>query len=277
MRQLLPCTAATVVLSLCFAGHLATAAGVEDDVMRVDEAYRFAKLGQDLNALNRILADAFNETNQNGNSRNKQQTLELWKGFSIDSLTTDTSEVRVTGNTAIVSGTQTENGSEHMLFSRAYVRSPGGWQLLASAQFRTPNAADGVPGRSVPIRPRGEAEVAEVEEAYRLAKLHRDTDTLGRILADAFNETNQNGNSRNKQQTLELWRSFSIDSLTTNRAEIRVTGDTAMVLGTQTENRYEQMLFTRVYVKSASGWQLLSSMQYRDPRAEEGPFHPPVR
>jgi len=108
--------------------------------------------------------------------------------------------------------------------------------------------------------------IKNAEETYRLAKLHQDIPTLERILADSFNETNQNGNSRNKVQTLDLWKSFSIDSLQTNSMEIRVSDNTAMVLGTQTENGNEHMLFTRVYVNRYGQWQLLASMQYRDPR-----------
>ena len=140
MRQLVSRIAATAALFF-FATGLAPAASpsVEDDVMQVDEAYRIAKLHQDVKTLDRILADAFNETNQNGNSRNKAQTIELWKAFSIESLTTDTSEVRVTGDTAMVTGTQTENRDERMLFTRVYVKRPGSWQLLASMQFRNPN------------------------------------------------------------------------------------------------------------------------------------------
>jgi hypothetical protein len=140
VRQLVPRIAATVALSFFAAGQAPAASPrVEDDVMQIDEAYRIAKLHQDTRALDRILADAFNETNQNGNSRNKAQSIELWKSFSIESLTTDTSEVRVTADTAIVTGTQTENGSERMLFTRVCVRRPGGWQLLESMQFRNPN------------------------------------------------------------------------------------------------------------------------------------------
>jgi hypothetical protein len=40
---------------------------------------------------------------------------------------------------------------------------------------------------------------------------------------------------------------------------------TAMVTGTQTEDGTERMLFTRIYVKRSTGWQLLASMQFRDP------------
>ena len=47
--------------------------------------------------------------------------------------------------------------------------------------------------------------VMQVDEQYRLAKLHNDTGALGRLLAENFYETNQNGNSRNKTQSIELF------------------------------------------------------------------------
>jgi limonene-1,2-epoxide hydrolase len=231
---------------------------VEDDVMKVDEAYRLAKLNRDTRALDRILADAFNETNQNGNSRDKAETIELWKAFSISSLTTDTHQVRVAGDTATVTGSQTEDRTERMLFTRVYVKGSSGWQLLASMQFRNPKPV-------LNAGPSVENDVMKADEAFRLAKLNRDTKALDRILADGYYGTNQNGTSRDKAEMIELWRTFSISSLTTDSHRVRFAGDTAMVTGTQTEDGTERMLFTRVYVKGPTGWQLLSSMQYLDP------------
>jgi hypothetical protein len=173
--------------------------------------------------------------------------------------------VRFDGDTAMVTGTQTEDGTERMLFSRVWVRNGGAWQLLSSMQYRDPNpfrAAAGPPMAGV------EGEVMQTEEAYRLAKLNRDTATLERILSSGFNETNQNGNSRDKTQTIELWKGFSIRSLTTDSFQVRMAGDTAMVIGTQTEDGSERMLFSRVWVKRDGGWKLFSSMQFRDPRLE---------
>jgi hypothetical protein len=150
-----------------------------------------------------------------------------------------------------------------MLFARTYVKR-NGWQLLTSMQYR--DGCSGLVPRN--LDPQA-SEVLQVDEAYRLGKLRRDIQGLDRVLADAFTETNQNGNTRNKAETLELWKSFSISSLTTDSAEVRINGDTAVVIGTQTENGPEHMLFTRVYVKTGDTWKLLSSFQYRDPRRAE--------
>ena len=244
---------------------------VEMQVMQVDEAYRVAKLRNDTAAMGRILADDFYGMNQNGNGRNKTESIELWRTFPISSLTTDSFDVNVTGNTAVVNGTQTENGNEPMLFKRVYVKGQAGWQLFSSTQFRNPKLTP-APARPEPRQqplPGGIAGVVmRLDEEYRVAKLKQDTNTLNRILADGFYEMNQNGNGRNKAETLDLWHSFSISSLTTDSYEVRVSGDMAAVTGTQTENGNERMLFTRIYVKGPTDWQLLSSIQFRDPKLE---------
>jgi hypothetical protein len=124
-----------------------------------------------------------------------------------------------------------------------------------------------IPAR--PQRPADADQVMKIDEQFRLAKLNRDTRTLGLILADNFSETNQNGNSRNKAQTIELWTSFPIDSLTTDSADVKITDNTAVVTGSQTEHNgggVDHMLYMRVYVRAGSTWQLLAAMQFRDPR-----------
>jgi hypothetical protein len=130
----------TLMVALVFfaAGSVHAQQGAISEVLQADEAYRFAKLTQNINTLNLILAPEFNETNQNGHSRNKVESIELWRTFAISSLTTDSSEVRVNGDTAMVIGKQTENGSERMLFTRVYEKRPSGWLLLASMQYREP-------------------------------------------------------------------------------------------------------------------------------------------
>jgi hypothetical protein len=103
--------------------------------------------------------------------------------------------------------------------------------------------------------------VLKVDEEYRTAKLQNDTATLGRILADGFIETNQNGNTRNKAQTVDLWSYFKISTLTTDSVNVSIASGSVVVTGTQTENGNDRMLFMRVYLRDANGWRLLSSMQ----------------
>lgn len=118
--------------------------------------------------------------------------------------------------------------------------------------------------------PRGvAAQISEVEEQFRVAKLRNDVQSLDRILDESFVETNQNGNSRTKSETIELFRSFPIQSLTTDSSTVRVTGNAALVTGSQTEvngTGTDRMLFTRVYIKSGDRWGLFASSQFRNPK-----------
>jgi ketosteroid isomerase-like protein len=108
-------------------------------VMQVDEEFRVAKLKKDTATLERIVAEDYYGMNQNGNGRNKKELIELFKTFSISTLTTDTFQVRVAGDTAFVTGTQTEDGADKMVFLRVYMYRSGNWQLTASMQARDPH------------------------------------------------------------------------------------------------------------------------------------------
>jgi hypothetical protein len=51
---------------------------------------------------------------------------------------------------------------------------------------------------------------------------------------------------------------------------VKITGDTAVVTGLQTEHNgggIDRMLYLRVYVRAGATWQLLAAMQFRDPRS----------
>ncbi|HWQ55992.1 MAG TPA: nuclear transport factor 2 family protein [Bryobacteraceae bacterium] len=133
--------AITIALWLLVTPLSAQLSSEQDAVMRVDEEFRLAKLHNDTATLSRILAENYYGTNQNGNSRNKEQLISLFTTFPIKSLVTDSFEVRITGNAAVVTGSQSEGnagGVDRMLFMRVYLKTPNGWQLLSSMQSRKP-------------------------------------------------------------------------------------------------------------------------------------------
>jgi Domain of unknown function (DUF4440) len=111
--------------------------------------------------------------------------------------------------------------------------------------------------------------VLSLDDRFRLAKLSNDPGMLANILSDEFVETTQNGNTRNKTEMIDLFRSFKIVSLETTRATIRAGDNAVTITGEQTEinaSGTDRMLFTRVYVREASdGWKLLASAQSRKP------------
>jgi hypothetical protein len=88
------------------------------------------------------------------------------------------------------------------------------------------------------------------------------------LLANDFYEMNQYGKGRDKREFIDLWKSFSIRDLATDDIDVTITGTVAVVRGNQTEWNAEMdvMMFTRVYVKTQKGWQLLSSMQAINPK-----------
>jgi TonB family protein len=113
-----------------------------------------------------------------------------------------------------------------------------------------------------------EVELRELEERFRVAKLQNDVGTLALILDDAFSGTNQNGNTRNKAQFLELFESFTIRFISQTITGVQATFERAVVTGSMIEHNagVDVMLFTRVWVRNGTTWQLLASTQFRDPQ-----------
>ena len=105
---------------------------------KVEAAFRAAKLKKDVTALNLILADEYFGMNQYGAQRDKAALIELFSSFHLSSLTVGKTEVRVAGDIAIVTGSQTEEnpaGKEEHFFTRIYVKRDGRWRLLSSTQL----------------------------------------------------------------------------------------------------------------------------------------------
>ena len=120
---------------------------------------------------------------------------------------------------------------------------------------------------------RDQAAVLALEEQFRLAKVKADLAALDRLYDPTVIATNQNGNTRNKQQLLELWGTFRINLLTLDSAEVQISGDLAIVTGRQTElnsTGTDRMLFTRIWRRAGDTWRLISKTQFRDPREGEG-------
>ena len=120
---------------------------------------------------------------------------------------------------------------------RADVRSRHPSARATSAPVRLADAAV-APSPQVrnPTAPTtDQAAVLALEEQFRLAKLERNVQTLDRLLDDAVVSTNQYGIKRNKADLLELWRTFQVELLTLDSAEVQITGDLATVTGRQSE------------------------------------------
>jgi hypothetical protein len=111
------------------------------EIAAQEEAFRAAKLKNDVSALRKLLTDDYVGINQNGTVRNRTQALELFRTFPIDSLDVKRDSLAIGQDVAIVNGSQVERtcaGEEAMLFLRVYVSRQGVWRLLSNSQFRRP-------------------------------------------------------------------------------------------------------------------------------------------
>ena len=74
------------------------AGSAEDEVVKVEEAYRAAKIKGDVSATRQILADGFYGTNQYGASRDRAQLRDMYRsGFRLAALAQPRPDVRITG------------------------------------------------------------------------------------------------------------------------------------------------------------------------------------
>ncbi len=136
---------APVLLLLAAAADLAQPKGgknsVEQILIQMEHDWSEADLHRDATALQRILAEDWIGIDFEGNVLNKQQAL---LGIASDSGSLDSTvlrdmKVRVYGNTAVVTGTDTETGDYHgrdssgrYMWTDVFVRRAGRWQAVSS-------------------------------------------------------------------------------------------------------------------------------------------------
>ena len=130
----------TFTIGVIFAvAPMMAAAAEEKDLLEAEEAFKQAKLQNDLGALRKILADDFDGVNQWGARRDKASLLGLFSGFKINAISISQTKIRILGNTAIVDGMMKESGPggdfPNLIFSRVWVKRDGRWQLLSSVQM----------------------------------------------------------------------------------------------------------------------------------------------
>ena len=116
---------------------------------------------------------------------------------------------------------------------------------------------------------RTEAEVLRTEREQRDAYLQRDIAKTERLLADEFIFTSGR-EIYNKKTLLGFLKSTQVDptlTLTTEDPRVRVSGDTAIVIGRRVERRRREdndregvayARYMRTYIKRQGGWQLLA-------------------
>ena len=113
----------------------------EQQVRQVVKEWRDAKVRLDIEKLDRLTADDFFEANQAGDGVNKEQLLALYRSgyLQFDSIEPIETNVRVYGDTSVVTGIHRENvkyqGREvggKLRYTQVYVKRQGRWQIVAS-------------------------------------------------------------------------------------------------------------------------------------------------
>ena len=110
----------------------------EAEVLRAETDFHLAESTHNVEGLRRILADDYYGIDQYGITRDKTGLLEIFGAVKLPSATQDTTNVRLSGDIAIVSGSMTEphpKFNEKLVFVRVYAKRAGRWQMLSNAQF----------------------------------------------------------------------------------------------------------------------------------------------
>ena len=137
--------------------------------------------------------------------------------------------------------------------------------LLAAAPLAALAQEKGNPARDAAVE-----EVLKAEREERDAYARRDLAAVGRMVADEFVLTIQGGDVGNKANLMTFLREEPPDptlAVTTEDTQVRVDGDTAVVVGRRVERRRSPdngregvayARYTRTYVKRRGRWQLLA-------------------
>ena len=141
MKRILLLALATVAVScLAVASPKKMGGSAQEAIKKVEQERNQAVLRSDTAALDRMTSDDYTLINQQGELRTKAQMLDGFKSGTIkfDSRELSDLNVRVYGNTAVVTGrvTQkaTENGKDtsgENRFTRVYVKEKGRWVSVA--------------------------------------------------------------------------------------------------------------------------------------------------
>lgn len=105
---------------------------VEDELVRLDKAWTFAELKGDKKAAAELIADDYLGTTQQGLVENKEQYLASLAP-NADSVRSDEYQIRIFGNTAIMTHRATVEGVRNMKFRSTHVwmKRGGKWRIVA--------------------------------------------------------------------------------------------------------------------------------------------------
>jgi ketosteroid isomerase-like protein len=113
----------------------------EDELRRATETLARAELERDVEALERMIHDAYMGVDPNGELLTKDRIVDTYASglFVLQTLVVEEQQIRVHGETGVVTAASTLRGrtpqgefESRLRFTDVYVRTNGGWRLFAS-------------------------------------------------------------------------------------------------------------------------------------------------
>ena len=268
----------------------ASANGLSVDQVKEAEALRErAVVARDFDTLQTLLADDYIHTVQLLGKPTAVQNKEQWIGIRKAGLRTETlqySDTKYTafGNdvvvfTAIYDLTRGGRESDHTIgrVTRVWVKLAGRWQLAASHTSQLPSQqvvgrqetriAESPQPQPSETAPADEDALRTAESSFVEAVLHRDTQTLSRVLSDDCVVTAPGGSIRDKAAEIAFVHTsvLTFESWTNENMKVRIYGSTAVVnrldkikVHSQTEGRSGAYRYTNVWAMRDGQWQLVS-------------------
>ena len=239
----------------------------EQEIRQTLNAIADALVKNDAALLANHYADSYTFTNAQGETTGKAQRLEAIKNSRRESFSYGDMNIRVFGNTAVVIANPTftaieTSGQKTNVKDRAtltMVKNGSRWQIVAVQT--TINLAEQSGGND-------EQAIRQTLTQLMNALSRNDVETAGRIYADDYQITLQDGTTTTKAERLNAMKSGSLkySTLVFDNVKIRQYGSAAVatyhVTGKSVTPGGEQKLdsqATVTFVKNGDRWQVVSS------------------
>ena len=261
-------TKPAVLLGLiCFGLTVSVWASVEEDLIKLENAWNAASIKADVKTLGAMLGDDFLSTDSGGRLYNKAQTLEqLSSGQDVvTAAVSDDFKVRVYGDAAVVTaryvGKETFKGKDvsgSYRYTDTWVKRGGHWVCVASHGSRIEPEADDAAAKAELMKLEN-----EVCDGYM-----KNAAALDRIFTDDYVFITSDGHTRTKAEEVGDLKSGSlkVSQLACDGIKVRVYGQTAVVTGnfdikgtSDGKDFVAKGLFTDVCVRQQSAWRVAST------------------
>jgi ketosteroid isomerase-like protein len=267
----------TIILVVIVSTFTAFAQNSKDEqqVLKVHNSLNQAFLNKDITVFERVLADDYVYSGQNGKMSNRAQNLDgLRQGFTNSNykelgLTNENVKVKVSGNMAFVTGNWTlegvaandANAEPHKNTGRLtaiYEKRRGKWLMVAEHYSEAPHD-----------RKLMEQQVLKAGQEYAQMIKNQDAAAIERILADEYIYTNEKGKVQNKTENLASYKTnqYKFETNEISDRKVRVIGNGVAVetgsvryKGTNKDNKpFEgSERYTTTWVWRGGRWQIVA-------------------